>query len=470
MKSNQIQSIIQKALKNFFLSHPLLSDILQTIDKQGAVAYFVGGVVRDILLHKQIKDIDIEVHGLPEDQLVQLLKKFGHVDCVGKSFGVFKLHGLDVDWSLPRTDSTGRKPTVVIDPHMSIEDAFRRRDLTINAMGIDTKTGLLIDPFNGQEDLNNRILRSPDLAFFEQDPLRFFRVMQFISRFAMRPERQLEDVCKKMNLADVSRDRIEQEFVKMLLRSEFPSLGIRWLRDIGRLQEILPELAATIGVKQSPQWHPEGDVFEHSMQAIDAAAALDYDDDQQRLALLYAALCHDLGKVSTTFEDQKGIHSYGHAEVGQKIAGNMLKRITHNKLLIEKVVKLVRWHMVPIQLIEGGAKTAAFKRLATHLAPQVNAVMLAQLVLSDRRARNPYSHKPLTIDLPEVQLFLDKMQEAGVKYEQEEPLLTGKDFIDVIKPGPELGKVVKTAYELQLEGINDKNELKRLVLKGTKKE
>lgn len=470
MKSNQIHYIIQKALHNLFVTYPTLSSILDEIEKQKGVAYFVGGMVRDILLNRQTKDLDIEIHDLQEDQLVALLKRFGHVDYVGKSFGVFKLHGLDVDWSLPRTDSAGRKPTVIIDPYMSIEDAFRRRDLTINAMGINIKTKELVDPFGGRDDLAKGLLRSPDIALFEQDPLRFFRVMQFISRFDMRPDKQLENVCKSMNLKDVSRDRIEQEFAKMLLKSDHPSLGIRWLKDINRLSERLPELWATVGVVQDSRWHPEGDVFEHSMQSLDAAAALDYENDQTKLVLLYAALCHDLGKVTTTFEDQKGIHSYGHAEIGCKIAQKMLKRITHNKLVIEMVSKLVRWHMVPVQLLKGGAKISAFKRLATNLAPQVNGVMLAQLVTADHRGRNKLSHKPLTDPIPEAQQFIEKMEQAGVQHAQEEPLLTGKDFLDVVKPGPLMGRLVRKAYELQLEGMYNKDELKKRVLKGIKKE
>ncbi len=464
MKSNQIQPIIQKALDNLYAEHSRLRDILKVIDQRGGTAYFVGGVVRDILLTKPIKDIDIEVHGLSEDELIVLLKKFGPVDLVGQAFGVLKLHGLDVDWSLPRADSAGRKPTVAIDPHMPIEDAFRRRDLTINAMGLDAKTGVLIDPFNGHKDLEKNILRSPDLAFFAQDPLRFFRVMQFIARFKMKPDKSLEDLCTKMDISAVSRERIEQEFAKMLLRSPRPSLGIRWLHDIGRLKEILPELADTIGIKQDHRWHPEGDVFEHSMQSLDAAAQLAYDNDEQKLVLCYAALCHDLGKVSTTTQDKDGVHSYGHAEVGKQLARNMLKRITHNKQVRDQVATLVRWHMVPIQLVESESKLNAYKRLANRLAPHANIAMLAKLALADKRGRNPDGHEPLTVTPSDVDVFLERAEQARVKFQKEPALLTGKDFLDQIAPGPLLGRVVKKAYELQMEGITDIKELKHLAL------
>ncbi len=246
------------------------------------------------------------MYGLTTDQLEKILRSFGPVSLVGKSFGVLRLHGLDIDWSLPRADSAGRKPTVVIDPTMSFEQAFRRRDLTINAVGIDLHTYELIDPFNGQQDLTNKLLRPTDVQLFTEDPLRFFRVMQFIGRFEMEPTESLNVLCTKMDISHVSIERIETEFEKLLLKSVHPSRGIRWIATIGRLQDVLPELAATVGVAQNPQWHPEGDVFEHTMQALDAAAALPYTDKRTRLIILYAALCHDLGKAVTT-EDVAGV-------------------------------------------------------------------------------------------------------------------------------------------------------------------
>ncbi len=469
MKSNQITPIIQKALENVYARYPRMRTILKAVDQAGGTAYFVGGVVRDILLDQLIKDVDIEVHGMTQDHLSAILQEFGPVDLVGQAFGVLRLHGLDIDWSLPRADSAGRKPTVAIDPHMPIEEAFRRRDLTINAMGIDATTGALVDPFGGQLDLEKKLLRSPDLAFFAQDPLRFFRVMQFIARFDMKPDKALEDLCRKMDISKVSRERIETEFAKMLLRSKRPSLGIRWLRAIGRLKDILPEIADTIGIKQDHRWHPEGDVFEHSMQALDAAAQLDYTNDQEKLVLLYAALCHDLGKVSTTTQDEDGIHSYGHAEVGEQLAKKMLKRITHNKQLHDQVATLVRWHMVPIQLVGSGSKLNAYKRLANRLSPHTNIAMLAKLALADKRGRNPESHEPLTSTPPDVDMFVKRAEQARVKHQKEPALLTGKDFLNKVEPGPQLGRVVKKAYELQMEGVTDKKELKRLALQEIKK-
>src|SRR5581483_2368303 len=178
------------------------------------------------------------------------LSLYGPVSLVGKVFGVFRIHGLDIDWSLPRSDSSGRKPEVQIDPFMGYKEAFARRDLTINAMGIDLVSHALIDPFNGCADLKAGILRAPDAAFFVQDPLRFYRVMQFIGRFGYRPDDELNRICASMDIATVSRERIEVEFEKLFLRSEQPSLGLRWIEKLGRMREVLPELAATVGVMQ----------------------------------------------------------------------------------------------------------------------------------------------------------------------------------------------------------------------------
>jgi tRNA nucleotidyltransferase (CCA-adding enzyme) len=466
MKFNKIQEIIQRDLTNVYEAYPTLPSLLHAIDEQGGHAYFVGGMVRDMLLGSPIKDVDIEVHGLQEDQLAHVLQKFGPVDVVGKSFGVLRLHGIDIDWSLPRADSAGRKPVVSIDPFMPIDQALARRDVTMNAMAVHTASQMLIDPFNGLQDLEDGILRSPNIDFFSQDPLRFFRIMAFISRFEMYPDLILHTLCTTMPIGTVSRERIELEFAKMLLRSKRPSLGIRWLKQIGRLQELLPELAATVGIEQSPKWHPEGDVFEHSMQALDAAACLDYVSDEEKLTILYAVLCHDLGKAVTTKHEPDGIHSHGHETAGEPLARALLKRITHNKDLIDKVATLVRWHMEPGHFISNDAKAPAYKRLAHKLAPDVNIAMLIKVATADRRGRNGSGSTPLTTDDPDLALFAQNALRAQVVHEREPALLTGKDFLDVIAPGPELGKAVARAYELQMEGETDREALRRKVLQG----
>jgi len=446
--------------------------IVKAIADQKGCALLVGGAVRDLVMGRPVKDIDIEVYGLSEKQLEQLLHQFGPVSVVGKAFGVLRIHGLDIDWSLPRADSPGRKPTVVIDPFMSLEVAARRRDLTMNAIAIDLLSGELIDPCGGIKDIEHKILRTPDTRFFVQDPLRFYRVMQFIGRFEMYPDEELNSICMQMDISEISRERIEEEFKKLFLLSAHPSLGIRWLQKIGRLHEILPELATTIGIQQNPQWHPEGDVFEHSMQAIDAAAiiAQKYDNEFDKLVLLYAALCHDLGKATTSVEINGVIKSIGHEKDSKIYARSLMKRITHNVDLIDAVCSLVLYHMTPLQFTTNKAKLPAYKKLANKLYYKVNLSMLIDLCIADKRGRNGAGHEPLTCDFPDVEVFRKNVELAGVTTTKIEPLLKGADINDIVKPGPEMGRLLRLAYEKQInQNITDKNILKEYVIKMLKK-
>ena len=459
--------------------HDTVHAIIRAIDRNKGRALLVGGAVRDMVMggtnptalklrRTEATDIDIEVYGLVQEQLESILRQFGPVSVVGKAFGVLRLHGLDVDWSLPRADSPGRKPTVVIDPFMSVESAARRRDLTMNAMALDLMTDELIDPCNGRADIKNKILRTPDTRFFVQDPLRFYRVMQFVARFEMWPDDELNSLCADMDITHISRERIEQEFKKMFLLSKRPSRGIRWLHSIGRLHDVLPELAATVGVEQNPQWHPEGDVFEHTMQAVDAAAiiAQKYDNEFNKLILLYAALCHDLGKVTTTTIVNGIIKSIGHERDSKKFARTMMKRITNNVDLINAVSSLVLYHMIPLQFTSNKAKLPAYKRLANKLAHNVNMLMLIDLCIADKRGRNGEGHEPLTSDFPDVEIFKNKVEQAGVATSAVEPILKGADLLDIVQPGPQMGRLLTAAYEVQIEqGITDKQVLKEYVIK-----
>ncbi len=467
MKKNISFERIQAPLKALLNRYSLVGSIVSAIDQKKGRALLVGGAVRDLILGLETKDLDIEVYGLSMELLEDILGQFGQVSLVGKSFGVFRVHGLNVDWSLPRVDSPGRKPVVKVDPFMPYEDAFARRDLTMNAMGIDLVTHELIDPFNGLSDLENNLMRTPDERFFIQDPLRFYRVMQFIGRFAMIPDDALNGICRRMDISTVSRERIEEEFKKLLLKSKRPSSGIRWIHSINRLDSVLPELLATVNVPQDPSWHPEGDVFEHTMQTLDAAAEIvkQYDDTLHKLVLMYAALCHDLGKVTTTKKVEDTYKSIGHAQESKTLAKQMMRRITRNKDLIDAVCKLIRYHMIPAQLVHSGAKLSAYKRLAAKLAPHATMQMLADLCLADKRGRNPDGAKPLLITHLDIDTFLARTDSARVLEEIEKPILLGRDLLDVVQAGPQMGELLKKAYQIQIEeGIKDKQELKRRVL------
>ena len=482
-------------MKNLLQIINEIKPILTYLIKNGTTPYLVGGVVRDLVLKKEIKDIDIEVHGISIEKLEAILQKFGHVRLVGKSFGVLRIDGYDIDWSLPRVDSIGRKPKVIINPDMKIEDALRRRDITMNAMAINLKEFLslskkinlnkgIIDPFGGLKDIKEKKLRYVDKKFFIQDPLRFFRVMQFIGRFEMQPDKKLNFLCKKISFKDlnsdknIAKERIFDEIKKLLLKSKSPSLGFRWLQKIDRLKELFPEIYELINVKQKIYYHPEGDVFEHTMQSMDAAANLNlYENDDEKFLIVLTALCHDFGKPSTTDEN---FSAKGHELAGVPISKKFLKRITNNKTLIDSVCKLVLYHTRIIDLIRPETKLSAYKRLALKLAPNLNLTHIGLIFLSDIRGRNANSSKPLKrafVKHEDIKLydnvifnkFLIKVKKAQVEKGPQAQILKGRDLLNYVKPGPEMGRILKYAYKIQIDkNVKDIKELKEIVFKKFK--
>jgi len=466
-----------------------ITSMLQAIKNAGGTAYLVGGSVRDLVLGKALKDLDIEVHGLGITDLEKILQSFGPVALVGKQFGVLRLHHLDIDWSLPRRDSVGRKPEVMFDPTMTIEQACRRRDVTMNAMAINLhehekieaamRKGffeeIIIDPYNGLADIKNKSLRAVDAQLFTQDPLRFFRVMQFIGRFEMIPDDQLETICRTMALRDqqthqpLARERIFEEIKKMILKSCRPSLGFRWLKKIERLHDTFPEIHALIAIQQRADYHPEGDVFEHTMQAIDAAAQSDYYHEtlwgaaeDEKFLIVIGTLCHDFGKATTTDEN---LHCHGHEEAGVPLAQKFLKRITDDLFLSKAVSKLVRHHLAPFMLLREEAGAKAYKRLAAKLAPEVTMRQLGLVALADYRGRNGINSQPLTAHQEKFDQFINNAEQANVVHQAEAPVLLGRHLLDVVQPGPQMGELLDKAYNIQIdEGITDVDELRRRVL------
>lgn len=455
---------------------PLLQDvkpILSALIKAGGIPYLVGGVVRDLVLGRVSLDIDIEIHELTAEQVEKTLSSFGPISFVGKQFGVYRLHGNDIDWSLPRTDSKGRKPLVEIDPHIGITKALKRRDVTMNAMAVDLRSFAennvllsddkkeLCDPFGGVKALEEKRLSAVDATLFVEDPLRFYRVMQFAARFEMYPDKELNTLCASMELNphEISSERIWGELEKMFLLASHPSFGFRWVHEIGRLKELFPELAACY---ETPQWkgyHPEGNVFEHSMQAVDAAAQLvkGEADTKRKLILIVAALCHDLGKaVSTTPE----LTAKGHELTGVPLAEKFLKRFTADHDVMSAVKKLVRYHLEPRLMMKDNADAYRYKKLAQELAPDVTLPELTIIWLADQRGRNGQGYEPLTSHEKEKEFFLGKVHEYGLTEGPEKPVLMGRDLVPLLGAGEHLGPILAYAYEHQIKtGEKDRTVL-----------
>ena len=438
---------------------PELRRLLESLRSAGGRPFLVGGAVRDALLNLRVKDYDVEVYGLSVDALKDVLARAGRVNAVGEAFTVFKLSGLegvagDVDVSLPRRDSKvgpGHRGIAVHgDPGLSPEEAARRRDFTVNALLFDPFADELLDFFGGRRDLDTRVLRAVDPSRFGDDPLRALRAVQLAARYEMAVEPETARLCASMPLAELPPERIFGEVEKLLLKAGRPSLGLRLLREWGLLSQVAPELLPLADTPQDPQWHPEGDVWTHTLLAMDQAAPLVADLDRPRaLTVMLATLCHDLGKASTTrFEDGR-LRSRGHEEAGLGPTTTLLDRWNvHTRLGYDvrgQVLALVANHLKPGQLYDDRERVSdgAIRRLAAKCEP----TLLYLVARADCLGR--------TGDFPPVAMewFLARVRQLDVAERPPEPLLKGRDVVALgVAPGPEVGRIVREVYDRQLDG------------------
>jgi len=221
-----------------------MKQIAQQIREKGGRAFLVGGIVRDTLMGLPNKDIDIEVYGLTEPQLLEVLREFGEPNLVGQSFGIYKLGDMDI--SIPRRErkiGVGHTQFAIsADPFMSFEEACSRRDLTINAILMCPLSGEIIDPFNGVKDIQKKLIRYVNRDTFAEDPLRVLRVAQFASRFEFGIDPETTKLCRELipELPSLSRERILGEFEKILLKGKKPSIAFEWMEENGILEVIFP--------------------------------------------------------------------------------------------------------------------------------------------------------------------------------------------------------------------------------------
>lgn len=426
-----IQDRIQICIAKIIQNNRQLKNIFEEIYQQGGRVLLVGGAVRDCLLGCISSDLDFEVYHLSFAQLQDILEKFGVVSFIGKSFGVLRIHGIDADWSIPRTDSYGRKPEVELNPNMSFTQAFRRRDITINAMGIDVHSLELIDPFNGFQDLENKIVKSPDLSFFVQDPLRLFRVMQFVARFQLQVDPTLSKVCQTMDVSGVSPERIWQEFSKLFLKSQYPSIGLRWLEKIERLHEIFP-----------------GVLFDEALYgSLDCLAQQDFLADQQKLVGLWSFIVQKNAHIIISSVSVH--HKISSAQF--KMFADFLKKYMGSQDLIEEISHM-SWYLQYIPLAVQEAKDIVYQKFAAFLDNKITLQQISDIAVCW------YNQET-------VEKFIHQARNAKVLYYPIPPLLTGKDLISYAQ-GKELGELLKFAYNLQLEkSIHDKEQLLDIVLK-----
>ena len=415
----------------------------------------VGGCVRDFLLRMPLHDFDVEVFNLSFDSLFTLLSEFGSCKQVGKAFGVIKLAipGYQLDFSLPRTETkiaqghTGF--TVLSDPFLTFTQAASRRDFAVNSIGFDPGTGEYLDPFGGILDLQSKVLKHTSSAFSE-DPLRVLRAMQLAARleFAVAPDTLA--LCKTLPLGELPKERLFEEFKKLLLKAKKPSIGFQIAREVGALR-LFPELEALIDLPQDPKWHPEGDVWTHTLMVVDEMAQLRTEDEAKGLILMLAALCHDFGKASTTqFLDGRW-RSLGHEEAGVDPTLRFLDRLTSHKELIEAVAVLVKEHLKPSLFYTAHLKQKVSDAAIRRLAMRVNIEDLLILAKADCFGRT--TEEALRREFPAGAWLSERAKGLQVYNQKPRPIVTGKDLMALgIAPGPEMGIVLKKLLDLQLEG------------------
>lgn len=451
--------------------------IVDAITTRGGTAFLVGGAVRDMVMGGDPHDFDVEVFGLPMVDLVILLMEFGAVKETGARFQVVKLNrqGHEFDFSLPRRDmGAGRNSfETEADPFMSTRDAAARRDFTINALMMNLSTVEIVDHFNGLDDIMRGFLRPVSDAFAD-DPLRVVRMVQFAARFNFTPATDDDSMRRfKACFTGDAGDRLRQLLGTDPMRAEalkwfnapFPGAGLRAMHSVG-FTSFFPELATLANTPQDPRWHPEGDVLTHTSFVMDAAATIcdnriAIGENVNRVKIVAAALCHDLGKPETTvIHDDGAITSAGHAVAGVKHTVHLLCALGFGvqSAVLQDACKLVREHMIA----SGVSDDTNMPRFVRRLSTRVNITELHILVTADCSGR-PANKKEIgkIVGNDEMERIAAMARHVNIAEKPPQGLIRGQDLIDMgLKHGVNgvhFGAIIEKCFEAQIEGVfNDR--------------
>ncbi len=421
-------------------------EIAKLVKQKGGRVFYVGGYVRDKLLNRENKDIDIEVHGISENDLLECLNKVGEPISFGKSFGVYSLKGIDIDIALPRSEKAigkGHKDfKVTVDPFIGYQKAAKRRDITINALMQDVLTNEILDYYNGLADLKNKIIRQVDKDTFIEDPLRVLRVAQFASRFNFEVAEETINLCKTIDLSYLSKERVEEELKKALLKGNKPSIFFDVLKKMNQLDYWFKEIKELENIKQDPIYHPEGNVYIHTLEVLDRGVK--YRDSFEFMLL---CLTHDFGKIICTEEIDGRIHAYNHETKGVEIVNTFINRITNKKEIIKYLKNMVPLHMLPNKCAADNSK---YKSTNKMFYSSINPIDLINFSYCDRG--NEDNKEFLN------QRYLRYLQML------EKPYISGKDLIDAgIKQDKNFGLLLDYANKLRLAEVNKEDALKQVL-------
>lgn len=429
--------------------------IAQKVKDVGGKAYFVGGFVRDRMMNKESTDIDIEVHCTQAEVLLDILSSFGTVLTYGKSFGIFSVEGYGVDIALPRTEKpTGkghRDFEIHYDAFMGEKEAAKRRDFTVNALMQDVLSGEVLDFFGGCEDLRKGIIRHIDARHFGEDPLRVLRGVQFAARLGFDTDEKTLEIYKKTDLTCLSRERVMSEMMKALMLSGKPSVFFETLRRADSLMPWFKEIDDLKGIEQNPQYHAEGDVWNHTMMVLDSAATMREKASDPR-GFMLSALCHDFGKKVATIVKDGVIHAYNHEIAGLPLIQTFLKRLTDEKALIKYVLSLCKMHMKPRVLAEAKSSVKATNKMFDSVEYPMDLIYISK---ADASGKLPKEENSDAYD------FLIKRYEL-YKEIMSKPHVTAKDLMENgIEPNEQMGEILKYAHKLRLAGVDKGDALKQ---------
>lgn len=455
----------------------LFKIISEVAARNNQSVYIVGGYVRDILMNRKVPtDIDfvtqqngIELAKAVANEINPKLKV-----SVFKTYGtaMFKYDNLELEFVGARKESyseDSRKPAV---ENGTLEDDQKRRDFTINAMAISLNKenfGELIDPFNGKEDLQNKILRTPlePVQTYSDDPLRMMRAVRFASTLNFNIEEHSLNAIKQEaeRIKIVSMERIMVEFNKIML-SETPSIGLKLLEETGLLKFILPELIALKGIEEvEGQTHKDN--FYHTLEVVDNIS-----NNTENLWLRWSALLHDIGKAPTKkFVEGTGWTFHGHEFLGSKMAKNLFQRL---KLPLgsdlKYVQKMVKLSSRPIALITDDASDSALRRLLFDAGEDLED--LFTLCKADITTKNFKKQEKFTKNFEYVARKIKEVEEKD-QVRNFQPPISGEEIMEMfnIKPGREIGILKEKVKEAILEGdiANDKDEARNFVIAEAEK-
>lgn len=447
----------------------------------GDEIYLVGGVVRDFLISGRIKDrkdIDLMVTGIDYNELNKKLSPFGKTNTVGKSFAVikFSMNDITFDISVPRKDtkkdpdSSSHKNFIVESGrHISLEEDLERRDFTCNSIALRISDGKIFDLFDGVGAIEKKIIKMTGPETFSDDPLRLLRTARFASVLGFSIDEEIYRLGKDIKLDELSIERITEEFTRLLLESERPSVGIMEYFRLTIIEKLFPDIYKMSLTLQDSIFHPEKDeyghhtVFIHVMITLDIAkkiAVIFGLSPEEELTLLLGVLLHDIGKPLTTkWEYKRGrmtitslLHDSKGIGIGEDFL-NGLKIDTRNKFAIKDVVlRLIRNHHRIYELYNNrdvvGFK--AFSRLLKDMEGRDD--LLVYLDFADRQSRAGY---PLNFTgLDEIsRWYLRKKDNLKINEKTIEPVFFGRDLIKFgVSPGEKMGNYLKKLYEMQIDG------------------